>query len=221
MVGGMSTDNPYAGTDNESQWQAGYDSGIASPSGVPNTPLVLDPDQGTIWSEGALAGFTDGQQQGFQTPLNPTSGEEPESIFKAVVHGTEITYEVYEIVKVLGAKPIAVTALPVAVFLILLSLESDPPPTLDDQVGNALLAKCREIGQSEVFTALCRRSDHSGTGDWFLDHGFWHGALSFEYTAAFQQAEAHLSEHTDAIGDVGVAHFMTSAPRDYEFLIIQ
>lgn len=218
----MSTDNPYAGTDNESQWQAGYDSGIASPGGVPDTPLVLEPDQATIWSEGALAGFTDGQQQGFHTPLNPTSGEQPESILKAVAHGTDITYEVYEIAHVAATVPVAlVTVLPIAVFLILLAVESDPSPTLDAQVGNALLAKCQEIGQSEVFTAMCRRSDHSDTGDWFLNQGFWHGALNFEYTGAFSEAEAHLSEHTDALGDVGVAHFMTSSPGDYEFLILQ
>ena len=52
----MATDNPYAGTPNESQWQAGYDSGIASPDGMPSAPLVLESDQSAIWSEGALAG---------------------------------------------------------------------------------------------------------------------------------------------------------------------
>lgn len=217
----MSTDNPFAGTENESQWQAGYDSGIASPGGVPEAPLVLESDQAAIWSEGALAGFTDGQQEGFQTPLNPTSDEQPESLLKMVVHGTDILYELYEIRKVIGFSLKAATVVPLSVFLILLSLESDPPPTLDDQVENALLAKCGEIGRSEVFTALCRRSDHSDTGDWFFNNGYWHGALSFGYTAAFQEAEAHLSEHADAAGDVGVAHFTTAVPGNYEFLIIQ
>src|ERR1700752_299897 len=95
----MGTDNPYAGTDNEAQWQAGYDSGIASPGGVPDPPLVLESDHATIWSEGALAGFTDGQQQGFQTPLNPNppSGEQPESIVKAFYHGSDLVIEGFEI----------------------------------------------------------------------------------------------------------------------------
>jgi hypothetical protein len=224
----MSTDNPYAGTDNESQWQAGYDSGIASPGGIPDTPLVLESDQATIWSEGALAGFTDGQQQGFQAPLNPTGGEQPESIVKVIIHAADTTLEagitiseIYKMIVAIGKGTFEVGALPISIFLLLLSVEQDPPPTFTDELQSALLNKCREIGQTEVFTALCRHSDHSDTGDWFLDRGYWHGTLNFSYTPSFQEAEAHLSVHTDAAGDVGVAHFITSAADDYEFLIVQ
>jgi len=224
----MATDNPYSGTDNESQWQAGYDSGIASPGGVPPTPLVLESDQGTIWSEGALAGFTDGQQDGFRAPLNPTGAEQPEAMGVVILHAADTTgeavmttVELYKFVAALGKGAFELGALPISIFLLLLSLESAPPPTITDQMQNALQNACGNIGQSDVFTALCRRSDHSGTGDWFFDNGYWHGTLNFGYWAAYQEAVEHLSEHQDAAGDVGVAHYATAAPDSFEFLILQ
>ena len=225
----MSTDNPYAGTDNESQWQAGYDTGIASPGGIPPTPLVLEPDQGTIWSEGALAGFTDGQQDGFQAPLNPTGGEQPESLGVVILHAVDTTgegvlstWEFYKfLASAIGKGPLTVGALPISLFLLVLSVEQAPPPTITDQMQSALQNAVSGMGKVDVFAALCRLDDHSDTGDWFFDNAYWHGTLNFDYWSAFQEAEEHLSEHPDAIGSVGVAHYTTAAPDSYEFLIVQ
>jgi hypothetical protein len=224
----MATDNPYAGTPNESQWQAGYDSGIASPGGIPSAPLVLESDQSAIWSEGALAGYTDGQQQGFQTPLNPPHGEQPDSIGKAIVEGVDTggeaamtIYELWKMARLIGTGAFELGSLPISVFLLLLSLESPPLPTIDEAMQDALLAKCTEIGQNELFAAMCRNSDHSSTGDAFFDNGFWHGALNFGFWPAYQEAVTHFSQHTDAVGNVGIAHYVAPSPDTFEFVILQ
>lgn len=223
----MTTDNPYAGTPDESQWQAGYDSGIASPGGIPSTPLILASDQGTIWSEGALAGFTDGEQEGFHTPLNPP-GEQPDSAVKVVIDSVDTGLEAGIVLKEsfkfgaqLSKGVFELGALPISVFLLLLSVESPPPPTVTAQLQAALEAKCAETGQDEVFAALCRNSDHSDTGDWFLNQGYWHGNLNLDFWPAYQDAVAHFSVHPDAAGNVGVAHYLDSAPDQFEFIILQ
>lgn len=223
------TDNPYAGTENELQWQAGYDAGITSPGGVPSPPLVLEQDQMTVWSEGALAGFEDGQSEGFQTPFNPPPhGEQPESWVQVAIHdadtGIEVAMagvELWKFATVASKTVFSLPSLPLGAFMILLSLESAPPPTVTDQFQFALQAKCDEIAQSDVFAPLCRNDDHSNTGDWFFDNGYWHGALQFSFWPAYQEAVGHFASHPDAILNVGVAHYTNVAPDGYEFVILQ
>lgn len=81
----MTTLNPYAGGEYETDWQSGYDAGITSPAGPPEPPGVLvDESARVVWSEGALAGYEEGLREGFREaePPEPDEGsEEPDQNF--------------------------------------------------------------------------------------------------------------------------------------------
>lgn len=233
------TENPYAGTENESFWQSGYDEGIASPGGVPSPPDVLEEEGRTIWSEGALAGYQDGEREGFHVPINPGGnggehGENPVAVAGHMIETGHVVYEGYEVGKHLwefGTAADAVASgealgaaiggglfLGISTLVLLVALESPPSPPITDQTARGLASVAASSGRDELFVALCVNQEHSASGDAILAQGYWHGDLATSFTPAWQEAESHLNEHPDALGSVMVAHFSVAAPTQLELL---
>jgi hypothetical protein len=225
-------DNPYVGTENESDWQAGYDAGIASPGGVPEAPdgVLVDDAARAIWAEGALAGHQDGQQHGFIVPMNVEPQEPqhggPGTAIHWMGYGMDATDLVLEGIAVkkhvatLGA-PGALgpgLALALGAFILLVTLEEPPDPPLSAQAREALANAAAASGRDELFVALCGQTSHSSNGDSILAQGYWHGDLATSFTPAWQQAETHLVEEPDALGWLVVAHFSAGSPDMIELI---
>jgi hypothetical protein len=73
--------------------------------------------------------------------------------------------------------------------------------------------------QGEIFAALCRNSNYSDAGDWFVDIGYWHGYLNPAFWSAYQGAAAHSPTNPDAAGNV--AHYMAMTDDTLKFIIAQ
>ncbi|MGA5816514.1 hypothetical protein ACPC54_01430 [Kitasatospora sp. NPDC094028] len=210
----MPTANPYAGTDNEKWWQDGYDVGISHPPDPPEPPYVLETDTQTIWSEGALAGNTDGGAEGWWVHLD-ADGEglkptEPELASAgghvAAEAGLELAGHFIKSIK-------GWSLLPISVYLMLLDLESFDP-TWDQVRGVAAAAlnkSCGDKGCSELFLPMCVTSGHSVSGDPLLDAGYWHGKLFMDFNSALPDTQAHASDNPDHA--TGVLRYQPSGER--------
>jgi hypothetical protein len=226
-------DNPYVGGDYEPYWQNGYDAGIGSPGGPPAVPDVLVEEAArTVWSEGALAGYQDGLQHGFEVPLHAGDDEHPEeSVVGHVVEVGEIVIDGYSLTKHIwkfASEEEAVEAvglgigggafLAISVLVLLVALETPPGPPITDETTRALANVATASGRDELFVALCLRATHSGSGDHILAQGYWHGDVATSFTPAWQQAQVHLSEDPNALGAVMVAHFAAHTPDQLELI---
>lgn len=215
----MGTANPYVNSAYEAEWQDGYDIAISHPPNVPDPWYVLEPDAQAVWSEGALAGNTDGYAEGWFIRLD-ADGEglkpsEPELLaigghlaFEGVIHGVAHFGPRFGLKSFSG-----IATLPLTAFLILLDLESFPPEgdTVRGIVAGALSRVCGERGCGELFLPTCVSTGHTTGGDPLLDAGYWHGRLFMGWDGAMPEADAHLTEYPDHF--VGVIRYQPAGER--------
>jgi len=179
--------------------------------------MVLEPNTATIWSEGALAGNTDGKAEGWcvhldvdGSGLRPTEAE----ILPAAGHLTgDVVLHILGHVckKIKGGGMLPVTAL-----LVILDLETFSPTA--DQVialaGNALSKFCQDKNCGELFLPTCVSSGHGQNGDPMLDAGYWHEkAYMDDWDAAFKAADAHAADAPDHV--VGVIRWSSTNSNPY------
>lgn len=106
--------------------------------------------------------------------------------------------------------------------ILLIELESPPLPTLSEETMAALAASASGSGYDEVFLAVCGTENHSQTGDFILDRGFWHGPSAYaSFSPALQDAQAHLSENPEELGSVFVARFAVATPSQIELVQVE
>jgi hypothetical protein len=212
----MPATNPYRETDNAPWWDAGYGEAICHPPDIPTPPMVLQPETATIWSEGALAGNTDGRAEGWCVHLDvDRGGLKPEGP-ELELAGGHLAAEVVLHVAQKFLKVRAGGLLPVTALLVILDLETFDPT--DDQVinlaGNALARYCQEQNCGELFLPTCVSKGHALSGDPLLDAGYWHGkAYMDDWDAAFKEADAHATDQPDHV--VGVIRWSSTNTNRY------
>jgi hypothetical protein len=234
------TDNPYIGTDAEADWQAGYDAGRASTDGVVSPPDDFAGDA-TAWTEGSEAGYADAQAEASppDESSEPVEADEWIEYAKGAGHlletgmaaydGYHAVSKVYKVLRAGGSVAAAAgagagSAIAAAVggLVLLIELESPPLPTLSEETMSALAASASGSGYTEVFLAVCGTQNHSQTGDFVLDRGFWHGPSAYtSFSSALQDAQAHLSESPEELGSVYVARFAVATPDQIELLQVE
>jgi hypothetical protein len=213
----MTTANPYAGTDHESDWAYGYQYGQQNPADAnPIAPVPYDPssDAAQVWCEGALAGQHDVQ-------VNPVTYPPPEEHNPFVEPVTVYTAEkITEIVEH-GVSKVSWWPNPIVVFVELILAEEPPPELATDLnvLARWFRQKCSDANITDAYMAYCQNTSasHSGGSDALFNAGWWHGAMYLgDYTSATNEAIAHIRNQPGCAGQAGVMHYATATPNDLE-----
>lgn len=175
-------------------WQAGYDAGVSSPAGAPQSPLTRDPDYMDAWAEGATAGNADGQSEGWR--LCPVGEDADRPATRAQDIKPQSSGETGDTASAFGAAWSSVGSLPLRVLLHHVAPEADTFLT-SQLAGSALNRALTELGGTDrLYLPVCLSPPHDLAGDPVLDAGYWHGSASESFDSARVEAELHARVRT-------------------------